>query len=53
VVAAVLTGDQMEAAACERLGQPCAAEMNYGGEFLLLPQAGRRVWPVREDPCDV
>src|SRR5690349_22953258 len=53
VVAVVLAGDQMEAATRERLGQPGAAEMNYGGEFLLVLRAGRRVWPVRENPRDI
>jgi hypothetical protein len=47
MVAAALAVDQMETASRERLGQPCAAEMNYCSEFLPLLQAGRRVWPVR------
>src|ERR1700680_1844199 len=53
VVAAALAGDQIEAAASERLGRTGAAEMNYGGELLLLLRAGRRVWPVCENGGDV
>jgi hypothetical protein len=44
MVAAALAGDQVEAAARERLGRTCAAEMNYRGEFLRLLPTGRPFW---------
>ena len=52
VVAATLAEGQTEAAARKGLGRTCAAEMDDGGEILLLLRA-RRVRPVCENCCDV
>jgi hypothetical protein len=46
VVAAALAGGQIESAAHERLGQTCAAKMNYSGKLLLLLRARRHLWPM-------
>jgi hypothetical protein len=51
LVAAAFAGDQMETSLRERLGQTCAAEMNYRSEFLLLLQTG--AWPVRENAGEI
>jgi hypothetical protein len=42
VIAAALPGGQMEAAAGERHGAICTAEMNDRGELLLLLQTRAR-----------
>jgi hypothetical protein len=43
LIAAALTGQQMEAAARERLGRACAAKMDYRGKLPLLLRAGSRL----------
>ena len=48
VIATALAGGQMESAARKSLGWTCAAEMNYGSEFLLVLRAHPRVWTTRE-----
>src|SRR5205807_1742666 len=53
VVAATLAGGQLEAAAREFLGRASAAEMDDGGEVLLLPRARGRAGSAGEDRRDV
>jgi len=53
VIAAALAGQQMEAAACERLCRTCAAEMNYRSQLLPPLPADRDGSPMPEDRCNV
>src|SRR5882762_4321960 len=53
VIAAALAGHHLKATAREGRGRTCAAEMDEGGEILLLLRAGRGVGHARENRRDL